>query len=97
MLALYLILPVPLTIYLLMSALTFLLYAIDKRKAARSRWRIPENTLHLAELLGGAPGALLAQHFLRHKNRKLNYQVVFWLIVLLHLLFWAWYFRLLRF
>ncbi|SJM91388.1 Cold-shock protein (fragment) [Crenothrix polyspora] len=47
-------------------------------------WRIPEKSLHTLELLGGWPGALLAQRTLRHKNRKPSYQVVFWLIVGLH-------------
>ena len=97
MLALTLIFPLPVLIYLLMSVATFLLYLIDKRKASRARWRIPESTLLLAELVGGWPGAFLGQHFLRHKNRKVEYQVIFWLIVMVHLLFWAWYFRVIRF
>lgn len=40
--------------------------------------------MHLYEVLGGWPGGLLAQRLIRHKNRKLSYQLVFWLIVLLH-------------
>jgi len=46
--------------------------------------RIPEFNLHLLELLGGWPGAFLAQRRLRHKCAKARYQIVFWLIVLLH-------------
>jgi len=38
--------------------------------------------LHLLELLGGWPGAFLAQRRLRHKCSKRRYQFVFWLIVL---------------
>ena len=41
-----------------------------------------EAQLHLLELLGGWPGALLAQRRLRHKCSKRSYQIVFWLIVL---------------
>ncbi len=44
--------------------------------------------LHLLELLGGWPGAFLAQQVFRHKTRKLSFQLVFWGIVLLHQLFW---------
>jgi uncharacterized membrane protein YsdA (DUF1294 family) len=44
--------------------------------------------LHASELLGGWPGALVAQQVFRHKTRKLSYQSAFWLIVTLHLLFW---------
>ena len=63
------------------SALTFLVYAYDKRQAQAEGWRLPENPLHL-ELLGGWPGAFLAQRWLRHKCVKVGYQIVFWLIVL---------------
>lgn len=64
------------------SGVLFLLYAIDKRRAqAKGAERIPEAGLHALELLGGWPGAFAAQRLLRHKNAKLTYQVVFWLIV----------------
>ena len=67
--------------YALLSAVTLGVYALDKARARDNQWRIPEKNLHLLELFGGWPGALVAQHWLRHKNRKVAYQVVFWLIV----------------
>jgi uncharacterized membrane protein YsdA (DUF1294 family) len=66
------------------SFLTFLAYRSDKRRAEGGRWRIPESTLHLAEFIGGWPGAFLAQRVFRHKTAKLSYQVSFWSIVLVH-------------
>ncbi|WP_153605141.1 DUF1294 domain-containing protein, partial [Pseudomonas aeruginosa] len=48
----------------------------------------PGVRLHLFELLGGWPGALVAQQVFRHKTRKLSFQLVFWGIVLLHQSFW---------
>jgi len=66
------------------SAITYGLYAWDKRRAQRGEWRISENVLHLWELLGGWPGAFLAQRHLRHKSAKLTYLFTFWLIVVLH-------------
>lgn len=74
--------------YGVISLLTFLLYRHDKRKAASGGWRVPEKWLHAGELLGGWPGALLAQQFYRHKTRKLSFQLVFWLIVVVHQLIW---------
>ena len=66
-------------------------YAIDKQKAEADGWRIPENTLHTLELLGGWPGGIVAQKQLRHKNRKFVYQMVFRAIVGAHLfLFMLW-------
>lgn len=80
--------PLPLLIYLCASLLTFLLYWRDKHSALKQRWRTPETTLHLFELAGGWPGALLAQQAFRHKTRKPSYQVAFWLIVVLHQALW---------
>lgn len=77
-------------LYAVMSLITIAAYSADKKRAERRQWRITENRLHLLELLGGWPGALLAQHFFRHKNRKLQYQMIFWLIVAGH--GGAWYY-----
>ncbi len=73
------------TIYLIVvSGLTFWLYWDDKRRAETGGWRTPESILHLAELLGGWPAAFCAQRLFRHKISKTRYQVLFWLIVVLH-------------
>jgi uncharacterized membrane protein YsdA (DUF1294 family)/cold shock CspA family protein len=66
------------------SGCTYLAYAWDKHRAKQKGWREPESMLHLLELLGGWPGAFVAQCRLRHKRTKLRYQVIFWLIVALH-------------
>lgn len=79
---------IPACFYVGMSVLTFFLYWRDKQQARNEGWRTPEKVLHGAELLGGWPGALIAQQAFRHKTRKLSYQTLFWLIVLLHELFW---------
>lgn len=77
--------PLPLVGYVIfISLVTYLLYWRDKRKAQAGEWRIPESTLHLAELAGGWPSAYLAQRVLRHKISKLSYQIGFWLIVMFH-------------
>ncbi|MFA5985076.1 MAG: cold shock and DUF1294 domain-containing protein [Methylococcaceae bacterium] len=79
----------PLFIYLIMSLVTFLAYAVDKTKAHKNQWRTQESILHFLELIGGWPGALISQQVIRHKNKKLSFQVVFWPIVLLHLAVWT--------
>jgi uncharacterized membrane protein YsdA (DUF1294 family) len=68
----------------LVSLFAFFAYRRDKRRAEAGEWRIPESTLHLIELVGGWPGAFLAQRQFRHKTAKLPFQVTFWLIVLTH-------------
>jgi len=71
-------------LYLGASALTFLAYAADKAAARGGGWRTAEQTLHLLALLGGWPGALLAQQFLRHKSAKATFRQTFWGTVLLN-------------
>ncbi|WP_395744636.1 DUF1294 domain-containing protein [Prosthecobacter sp.] len=66
------------------SVMTYAAYRSDKRKARREAWRTPEWCLHLLELVGGWPGAWVAQRRLRHKCSKGFYQFEFWLIICLH-------------
>lgn len=76
--------------YLVASTLAYLMYWADKAAAGSGRRRIPENTLHLASLLGGWPGALLAQQQFRHKTIKQPFQATFWLTVIANLLVFSW-------
>ena len=77
---------IPLFAYLFFSPLTFLFYAYDKSMALKDKWRISEATLHLLELLGGWPAALITQYTIRHKNKKTSFQIIFWVIISLHLI-----------
>lgn len=70
------------------SLLALMLYASDKKKAREGEWRVSERRLQFIALLGGWPGALVAQQLFRHKNKKASFQVVFWFIVLCHQLGW---------
>ena len=71
---------------LLLSALTYVLYAKDKRAARLDLRRTPEHTLHWLALLGGWPGALMAQAQLRHKTQKQPFKTLLWLTIILHLI-----------
>lgn len=75
---------VVLKISVLMSLFSIFLYWTDKQAAMRGGWRTPEKVLHSFALLGGWPGALLAQRLFRHKTRKAEFQLVFWLTVVMN-------------
>jgi uncharacterized membrane protein YsdA (DUF1294 family) len=70
--------------YLAASVLAFAAYAVDKSAAIGGRWRTPEPTLHMLGLVGGWPGALLAQQLLRHKTSKQSFLLGYWATVLLN-------------
>lgn len=75
---------IAITYYFGLSTVTFIFYAWDKRSAIKGHWRIAENTLHLLALVGGWPGALIAQAIFRHKTQKQPFKAILWLTVLLN-------------
>lgn len=83
--------PLPiLLVYLGVSLVTFVAYALDKRAAGKGEWRTSESTLHLLALGGGWPGALIAQGRLRHKTRKQPFRAVFLATVVLNCAAFGW-------
>jgi uncharacterized membrane protein YsdA (DUF1294 family) len=78
------------TAYVGFSPVSYILYWIDKRAALAGRWRVAEANLHFVDVLGGWPGALIAQAQFRHKTSKTEFQIVFWITVVLNLAVVAW-------
>lgn len=72
-------------VYLVASVITLIVYALDKSAAKRGARRTPESTLHFLSLVGGWPGALLAQGLFRHKTMKRYFRLVFWITVAVNL------------
>lgn len=79
-------------LYLTASVASVIVYAIDKAAAREGRRRTAETTLHLLAVIGGWPGALVAQRIFRHKSRKPSFQTAFRITVVLNcaLLAWVW-------
>lgn len=65
-----------------LNLLAFLAFALDKRRAIRREWRIPEATLLTLALAGGSLGAKLGQRAFRHKTRKEPFRSLLNLILL---------------
>lgn len=62
--------------YLLALNLAGLLsMGIDKQRARKHRWRIPEKTLFLIAALGGSAGSILGMLLFRHKTRHLSFRL----------------------
>jgi uncharacterized membrane protein YsdA (DUF1294 family)/cold shock CspA family protein len=77
-------------VYLAASGLTIFAFAFDKSAAMNQRWRTQESTLHCFSLLGGWPGAWIAQVLFRHKTRKGSFVATFVLCVIINIAVLAW-------
>ena len=81
------------TIYLLtVNLVAFILFGLDKRRAKRGEWRIPEKTLYTLALAGGTPGALAGMRFFRHKTRHYTFTLGLPAILLVQLLLIYYYY-----
>ncbi|MGY3571858.1 DUF1294 domain-containing protein [Vibrio sp. SCSIO 43135] len=76
--------------YLMASAVTYSLYGYDKTAEATGGWRVPETLLHVISVMGGWPGAILAQSILQHKSRVPVFMFIFWLTLLINFLLFCW-------
>ena len=78
-----------LAVLVIMSVIAFIIYGIDKRKAVRKKWRVPESSLLLLAFLGGGTGAFLGMILFHHKTRKWKFRLLvpFFMILQLGLLF----------
>lgn len=79
--------------YLAASVAAAFAYGTDKSAARSGASRTPESTLHVLALMGGWPGALVAQRVFRHKSRKPSFLIAFWATVTLNCgaLVWFWW------
>ncbi|MGN0631860.1 MAG: DUF1294 domain-containing protein [Ruminococcus sp.] len=62
---------------LLINAVSFAAMGIDKKRAVKNKWRIPEKTLFLFVLLGGGIGGTAGMYFFRHKTKHWYFAVGF--------------------
>ena len=58
---------------IIINAVGFMLMLIDKWKAKKNRWRIPEATLFLVAAIGGSIGSLIGMYTFRHKTRHVKF------------------------
>lgn len=63
-----------------------LLAVIDKKKAVKNKWRIPENTLMLIGLFGGAAGEYLTMRGIHHKTRRKKFMIGLPLEIVFHII-----------
>ena len=67
------------------NVIGFVLMALDKARARRSAWRIPEATLFLFAIFGGSIGCILGMNLFRHKTQKPAFYIGLPVILVIHL------------
>lgn len=72
--------------YLLINVIMYLVMVIDKKKAVKNEWRVPEKNLYLLAVLGGGIGGLIAMVTKHHKNHHLDFILVYTITAILHIL-----------
>ena len=78
---------------LLINATGFILMLLDKQRARKKRWRIPERTLMTSALLGGSLGCLIGMYTARHKTRHPKFTIGIPLILLLQTAIGFWFYH----
>ena len=84
--------------FLGINFITYVLFGLDKVKARKKSWRIPERNLFIFSFIGGSLGALLAMRKFKHKTQKSEFKNVIYLIVTIQFLLsffiiWQVYFK----
>ena len=72
---------------LLINLIGFFAMLIDKKKAQKGKWRIPEKTLLIITLLGGGVGTILGMYMFRHKTKKLKFTIGLEIILTVYFIF----------
>lgn len=81
-----------LLIYLLIiNLLTFCAYGIDKAKARKNKWRVPESRLLVLSAVGGSLGALLGMFVFHHKTKKWKFRISVPFFLIVHILIVAYF------
>ena len=79
-------LPILIACLILLNAAGLVLMFIDKQKARRKAWRIPESTLLTVAALGGSIGSLFGMYLFRHKTRHLKFTLGIPVILILQII-----------
>lgn len=59
----------------IINLIAFAIFGIDKKRAKKGQWRIPEKTLFLSAILGGSIGAILGMYIFRHKTKHWYFRI----------------------
>jgi len=65
----------------IINIVSFAIMGIDKSKAKRKAWRIPERILFIVAIIGGSIGSILGMYYFRHKTKHPRFVFGYWIIL----------------
>mgnify|MGYP004475747631 FL=1 len=71
--------------FIVINIIGFFIMWLDKRKAIKGSWRIPEKTLFIITALGGGIGTIAGMYTFRHKTQKIQFVIGFPVITILEI------------
>lgn len=71
--------------FIVINIIGFFIMWLDKRKAIKGSWRIPEKTLFIITALGGGIGTIAGMYTFRHKTQKIQFVIGFPFITILEI------------
>ena len=72
--------------FIVINLFGFFIMWLDKRKAKKGAWRIPEKTLFIVTALGGGIGTIAGMYTFRHKTQKIQFVIGFPFITILEII-----------
>ncbi|MDO5292209.1 MAG: DUF1294 domain-containing protein [bacterium] len=77
---------------IVINVIGFAIMGIDKKRAIRHKWRIPEKTLFLVAIVGGSVGSILGMQKFRHKTKHMSFIIGFPAILIIQIIASIWLF-----
>ena len=77
--------------FITINLIGFFIMWLDKRKAKKGAWRIPEKTLFVITALGGGIGTIAGMYTFHHKTQKIQFVIGFPLITILEVITIIWF------
>lgn len=74
--------------FLIINIVNFIIFALDKQKAKKHKWRVPEAWLFFISFIGGSLGGLLSMKIMRHKTNKASFYLGLPILLILNMLFY---------
>lgn len=78
--------------FIIINLIGFFIMYLDKQKAKKGSWRIPEKTIFIVTALGGGFGTIAGMYTFRHKTKKLNFTIGLPFITILEIIFIVYFF-----